>query len=188
MKGELRMSTTTSRWLPLLGLLAGALLLPACAADHRLPGEMVVEETAAEDSAPLGGESLAQRKRQLQRSHADMRHYHTTLRSLRHRRDRNAWILFSGFLDKYMGMHVEPMLRGEWQSTHPELMALDANLRLVKAEVLIQLRDPRRVGQTVEEIERRYQGREGMLVEYPIGDQTTLGEALEHLKERKWRG
>ena len=53
-------------------------------------------------------------------------------------------VLFTGFLDAYMGLHLDPMLGSEWQSRHPELMGLDANLRLMKAVVLIQMRSPRR--------------------------------------------
>ena len=74
------------------------------------------------------------------------------------------------------------------QSRHPELMALDANLRLAKAEVLIQMRSPKRVQEVIEELQKRYAGREDMLVEFPIGKQGTLRDGLRRLGERKWRG
>jgi hypothetical protein len=67
-------------------------------------------------------------------------------------------------------------------------MALDAGLRLGKAEVLIWMRQQRRAQQTIDELLKRFEGRENMLVEYPIGGQSTLEQALERLRERKWRG
>jgi hypothetical protein len=148
----------------------------------------VAEPTRSEQNTPLGGAALAQRKQDLQRAHRDMIHFHATLESLQHRRDRNGLLLFSQFLDAYMGMHLDPLLESEWQSRQPELMALDANLRLVKAEVLIQMRAPGRVQQTLEELRERFKGREDMLVEYPIGKQGTLRDGLRKLGERKWRG
>ena len=65
---------------------------------------------------------------------------------------------------------------------------MDASLRFAKAELLIQLRYPRLVQATIEDIERRYRGRDSMLVEYPLGEQGTLSEGLEILKDRKWKG
>ena len=69
-----------------------------------------------------------------------------------------------------------------------ELMALDANLRFAQADVLIQMRDPRRVERVIEEIERRFEGRGSMLVEYPLGSQGTLSEGVKRLRDNKWRG
>ena len=159
-----------------------------CAADPRIPDSFGLESQAAEETTPLGGEALALRKREMRRAQRDMRHYHATLRGLDERRDRSGKILFSQFLDAYMGIHLDPLLASEWQSNHPELMALDAGLRLGKAEVLIWMRQQRRAQQTIDELLRRFEGRETMLVEYPIGGQTTLEQALEMLRERKWRG
>jgi hypothetical protein len=97
-------------------------------------------------------------------------------------------VLFSNFLSAYMGLHLDPLLRSEWQSRHPELMALDANLRLAQAEVLIQMRDPRRVQAVLDEIRSRFGGRDGMLVESPSGGQGTLRDALKRLSSSKWKG
>ena len=80
------------------------------------------------------------------------------------------------------------LLSGEWQSRHPELTALDANLRFAKAELLVALRMPRRAQAVMDEIEVRFQGREDMLVDYPFGEQRSLGEGLQMLRDRKWRG
>jgi hypothetical protein len=166
-----------------------ALVLTACI--HTDAGldpdvELGVDPTMAEQSAPLGGEALSQRRLEMRRAHLDLVHFHTTLASLNQRRDRNGQVLFKGFLDAYIGTHVEPMLSGEWQSRHPELAALDANVRLTQAELLIQMREPSRAQQVIEKLAARYAGREEMVVAYPIGDEGTLREALDLLRERKW--
>jgi predicted small lipoprotein YifL len=172
-----------------LAALAAIATLAGCGSrTPEIPDDLAWEQTAAEESAPLGGAALAQRRQDMQRAANDLIHFHATLESLHHRGDRNGLVLFSGFLDAYMGLHLDPLLRGEWQSKHPELMALDATLRLVKAEVLIQMRAPRRVQQVIDEILTRFEGRENMLVDYPIGSQGTLQEGLRILTERKWRG
>ena len=119
------------------GLLAGALCaaLLGCAGHTEFQDVLLLEPTAAEQSTPLGGAALGQRKQDMQRAHRDMLHFHTTLESLQERKDRNGLVLFSQFLDAYMGLHLDPLLTSEWQSRHPELMALDANLRLVWLQV-----------------------------------------------------
>jgi len=165
-----------------------AALTTACASNELPPLVPLYEESAAEESTPLGGEQLANRKHEMQSAYRDMIHFHTTLESLNQRRDQNGFILFRGFLDEYMGVHLDPLLRSEWQSRHPELMALDVNLRLLKADVLIQMHTPRRIQQVIDEVRVRFEGRGDMLVDYPVGSQGTLEEALEILGKRKWRG
>jgi hypothetical protein len=171
-------------------LLAGALAFgTACASPPGIEErEIFPEDAAGAADVPLGGTALLQRKRELARAHGDLTHFIATLESLRHRRDRNGAILFSRFIDAYMGTHLDPMLRGEWQSRHPELLGLDANLRVAKAQVFVALRDPRRVQVVLDDLAARYAGRESMLVEFPIGGQSTLAEALALLRKRKWRG
>lgn len=180
-------STHRSPSLP-LALAAAAALALACASTPRAPSDLLPETSAAEASSPLGGEALVQRKSEMRRAHGDMVHFTRTLESLRHRDDKNGMVLFSKFLDAYLGMHVDPLLAGEWQSRHPELTALDANLRFAKAELLIRLRMPRRAQDVMDQIEERFQGREDMLVDYPFGTQRPLGEGLLLLVERKWQG
>jgi hypothetical protein len=180
-----------SPWTPAracAALLAGAWLATGCVVSHSAPPDLLPGDTAAEDSAPLGGEALTQRKHEMRRAYGDMIHFHATLESLHHRRDKNGLVLFGKFLDTYLGVHVDPLLAGEWQSRHPELDALDANLRFAKAELLIQLRSPRRAQAVMDEIERRFEGRQNMLIDYPFGEQRALGEGLELLRDRKWRG
>jgi hypothetical protein len=178
----------------LLGNWRGGLAAAACAALFACAGQtefqdvLALEPTAAEQSTPLGGPALALRKQEMRRAHRDMLQFHTTLESLQQRKERNGMMLFSQFLDAYMGMHLDPLLQNEWQSRHPELMALDANLRLAKAEVLIQMHSPQRVQDVINELKKRYAGREDMLVEFPIGKQGTLRDGLKRLGDRKWRG
>lgn len=177
-----------SRGRTAISLLAGLALCAACASSPEIPDSLGVEASAAEETTPLGGEALSLRKRELSRAFRDLGHFSTTFETLRQRGDRSGLILFGQFVDTYMGEHLDPMLRNEWQSRHPELMALDASLRLAKADVLIQMRSPSRVQSVLQEIERRFPGREAMLVEYPVGGQTTLEQALRIVRQRKWRG
>lgn len=137
---------------------------------------------------PLGGEALIQRKRDLDRTFRDLVHFHVTLTSLVDRNDSRAVAQFDAFLSTYMGEYLDPLLRAGWQSKHPELAAVDASLRFAKAELLIQMRYPRRVQHTIDDIETRFQGRDALLIDYPVGRQGTLGDGLEILKDRKWKG
>ena len=181
------MDRTGNTWRAGLAVLAAALILAACRTPSA-PDTLLVPEEAAAKSRPLGGQSLAQRKQELDRAWRDMVHFHVTLESLRHRKDRNGLVLFSGFVDAYMGTHLDTLLEPDWQSEHPELQGIDANVRLVQAETYMQLRSPQRMQRALDEIERRYAGRGDMLVDYPVGEQSTLAEAIETLTTRKWRG
>ena len=165
-------------------VLAGCVITP----HDQLSAEIELAETvtAAEQSAPLGGEALSQRKLEMRRAQRDLVHFHATLEGLNRRRDRNGQNLFRSFLDAYLGTHIEPLVTGTWQSHHPELAAHDANLQLVKAELLILMRESARAQQVIERVAQRYEGHGDMIVEYPIGSQGTLQEALELLRERKW--
>ena len=143
--------------------------------------------TAAEEEAPLGGEALARRRLDLTRALRDLLHFNETMESLVDRKDSRSVALLDGYLAQYMGQHLDPLLRPRWQSSHPEVMALDANLRFMKAQILAEMRYPRRVQQAIDDIEARFEGRESMLIEYPVGEQRSLGEALELLRDRKWK-
>jgi hypothetical protein len=145
-----------------------------------------IAATAAEEEAPLGGEALARRRLDLARAWRDLLHFDETMRSLVDRRDSRSVAILDGYLAQYMGQHLDPLLQPRWQSTHPEVMALDANLRFMKAQILSNMRYPRRVQQTIDDIQVRFEGRENMLVEYPVGEQQSLGKALELLRDHKW--
>jgi hypothetical protein len=175
-----------ARRLPLVGLLAAA--LAGCASAPDPMRAFAGEETIEEQSTPLGGSALAQRRREMERAYGDLVHQRATLLDLRRRDDGNGSMLFGSFLEAYLARHLAPMLRSEWQSRHPELMALDASLRLLEAELRVELRDPSRVQEGLDEIARRFAGRESLLVDYPVGEQTPLGAAVEGLRKRKWRG
>lgn len=166
-----------------LAMLLGA-VTPGCAAMH---GEDLRVRTAS-DEGPLGGAALDQRKHDLGRAYRDMVHIHRTMQSLIDRKDGRALSELDRFVERYIGIHLDPLLSAEWQSSHPELMARDASLRFLEAEVLIQMRYPQKVQLVRDEIERRYMGQNDLLIEYPIGKQGTLQQGLEILAKRKWKG
>jgi hypothetical protein len=159
-----------------------------CVGPPQVYDEFAPDRSADEQSVPLGGDALAQKKSEMQRSLRDLMHFHRTLSSLAGRNDRTGFSTFADFLNAYLGMHVDPLLSGQWQSRHPEVMGLDANLRLLKAELFIVLRDTRRAQATIDDITARFGGRENMLVEFPDGEQGTLREGLQRLQHDKWRG
>lgn len=163
-----------------------ALLATACAHDPRDAFSQQIDAAAAE-KAPLGGEALFQRKLELRRAFDDMTSFRRTLESMNDRGDSHSVNLFRPFLNTYMATHLDTLLRPEWQSQHPELIGVDANLRFIEAEVLIQMGYSGWVNDVIDELVRRYDGRGNMLVDYPIGTQTTLREALALLKDRRWR-
>jgi hypothetical protein len=159
--------------------------LMGCAAGMDPALEDALNE-AAEEEAPLGGEALARRRLDLTRAWRDLLHFDETMQSLVDRKDSRSVAILDGFLAQYMAEHLDPLLRPQWQSSHPEVMALDANLRFMKAQILADMRYPRRVQQSIDDIQIRFEGRETMLIEYPVGEQRSLGEALELLRNRKW--
>ncbi len=150
-----------------------------------------ISKTEARDrakEAPLGGEALAQRKQDLDRALGDLGAFNKTLTSLIERRDDNGLDAMEPFLLGYLGQHLDALIRPEWTSNHPEVAAIDANLRFMKAELLIQLRRTRDVQRVLDDIRARYEGRGQMLVDYPLGEQNTIADAIEKLKNRKWNG
>ena len=169
-------------------LLVVALSLAACVASPARRSGLDQRTTAAEPSAPLAGDALDERKRRMRRAHADLIHFHVTLESLARRDERRSLNQLTRFIDGYLGVHVEPLLRNQGQDRHPELMALDANLRCIQAGVLIRMRETGRAQHVLDELEHRYRGREDMLVDYPVGRQSSLREALRMLRDGKWRG
>ena len=150
-------------------------------ADHFLEMGSTIEPTA-----PLGGENLAVRKQEIRRAFADLVHFQETLETLRRRRDGNGMALFRQFTRNYLDDHLQPILDSDWQSEHPELLGVDANIRLVQAEIYMLMGKPGEMQDVLDDIEDRFKGRETMLVNYPIGEQSTLQEALDHLSDRKW--
>lgn len=140
-------------------------------------------EKSAEEAGPLGGPSLDQRRDVMKRMYSDLVHFRTSLDDAEERGDRQSAIALGYFVDAYIGMHLDPLLAGEWQSRHPELWGMDADLRLAKADVLVHMNDRGRAEDVLEEIGTRYAGREDMLVHYPVGKQSTLRNAVKLLSE-----
>ena len=173
--------------LVLMGALAALVL--ACASDDGPRASLDLDAEIPKDTnTPLGGVSLSQRRLELARTQTDMVHFMATLDSLQLRRDQNGQVLFKGFVDAYLGTHVDPMLTTEMHSKQPELAGLDATIRFLEAEMLTKLRSPARAQKTIDELERLYKGREDMLVDWPIGKKTTLEKAMRLLEDQKWRG
>jgi hypothetical protein len=178
------------RPISLCGLvLAGALAaLLGCASEAKRPSLDLDAEIPKDTNTPLGGVSLSQRRLELARTQGDMVHFMATLDSLQLRRDQNGQVLFKGFIDEYLGTHVDPMLATDMHSKQPELAGLDATIRLLEAEMLTKLRSPARAQKTIDELENLYNGREDMLVDWPIGKKTTLEKAMRLFDDQKWRG
>ena len=181
------MNATTRLGAALLAVMTG-LAGGACAPGGPPPDALIPDQALVEQNLPLGGDSLAMRKREMRRAHGDLVHFLATLRGLQQRKDRNGQALFRDFVDRYLGGHLGPLLEADWPSEHPELLGLDANSRFVQAELLMRMRDAGRAQKVVDEIERRFAGHDGMLVDYPVGQQHPLERALEILNDRKWRG
>jgi hypothetical protein len=162
------------------------LSLGACATDPRSSFE---DQTrlVAQDEVAFGGEALAQRKLELERAVADMGDFLETLESMKDRGDERGIELFRGFLDRYLVTHLGPLLAPIWQSHHPELISYDANLRFIETELLIRLSYNKWARDVIDDLFDRYKERGNMLVEYPVGNQTTLREALALLRDREWR-
>jgi hypothetical protein len=162
-----------------------ALQLTGCASKDGPEGTEADQKEALVETS-LNGEALAQRRTDLVRAWRDLVHLDETMRGLSDRNDSPSIVLLDNFIAEYMSKHLDPLLKPEWQSSHPEVMALDANLRFMKAQLLSNMRYPRKVQDSIDEIESRFEGRESMLVEYPVGEQRALSEALEMLRDQKW--
>jgi len=186
-------STPMTTPAPILRLplcLAGVVLAASMLGCFGGAGARYAEDPTLEavSESPLGGEALAQRKQDLERAYRDMSAFHMTILSLIDRRDARGTEVFEEFVAEYIGRHLDPLIRAGWQSSHPEVMKMDATLRFMKAEMLVQMRYPRRVQSVIEDIETRYAARGSLLIDYPVGEQNTLSNALVILKERKWGG
>ncbi len=169
------------------GIALAAALAAGCASRLQAPESLTAPAAdGAGPIAPLGGAALSDQRAQMERAHRDLIHFQRTLSSLQDHRERRNMKVFSQFVDAYLGLHLDPLLSRDWQADHPELMALDANLRFMKADVLIRMRETGRAQATIDEIAARYRGRGEMLVEYPVGEQRSLDSALAVLRDSKW--
>ena len=135
------------------------------------------------DGAALSGEGLEQRKREMQRAMRDMVHIGATMESLRLHAGSDD-DLFRDYIDRYLEEQVDPLLSSSTASEDPGLAALGASLHFVKGDLLVEMSERYRVWGVIDEIDDRFEGRDSLIVDYPIGSQTTLRDALEYLRER----
>ncbi len=168
---------------PLTALALASLALGGCAPRRIAPADFAGATTAAEEAAPLGGAALHQRRELLARMYRDLVHLRASFVSLRDRGDGEATAQLSRFAGAYIFLHLDPLMRGEWQSQHPELGALDASLRLAEVDVLLGMGESSLARRVLDDAARRFAGREDMLVDWPVGAQSSLGEALERLRD-----
>jgi len=136
----------------------------------------------AATEAPLGGEALAQRKQDLERALRDLVALHATMETLVDRRGNGRVSTFDDFVTAYFDQHLDPLLEAEWQSSHPEVVATDANLRFIKVDLLLKMNSGSEAEAVIRDIERRYRGRDNMLIGYPVGEQSSVAKALSLLK------
>ncbi|MFI5321324.1 MAG: hypothetical protein ACHQ6V_17250 [Myxococcota bacterium] len=165
-------------WLALLGALAG------CASYEPVPLEDMETTRVAK---PLGGETLAEKSRTMQRTHADIVRNLRTLDSMLMRGDDSGIQLLKTSFYAYMDEHVEPLLAKDWTSHHPELAGLDAGIRFVAIEMLSKLESPHRAEALIDDVKLRFRNRGDLMVEYPVGRRTKLDKALELVEEEYWR-
>ena len=78
----------TARIRAAFAITACALLATGCMSDERIADDWMAEASKGRASAPLGGEALAQRKLDLDRTYRDLGHFLTTIDGLHRRNDR----------------------------------------------------------------------------------------------------
>ncbi len=166
--------------LALVALLPLASLLTGCAPT----GHGFAQESDLQHSEQL----LAQRKRDLSRAIRDLSELQTTRRHLAEHYAADELIDFDHFLTSYLEEQVAPLLNNQWQSAHAELAPLDANLRILQADSLVELSRPFSAKRVMREITQRYADRSDMLVTYPAGRRETVHEALAQLEAKNGRG
>ncbi len=178
------MGASMAKTIGTLTALALASLLGGCASYEPVPLEDV-ETTRV--SKPLGGETLAEKHREMQRTHADLVRNLQTLDSMLRRHDDDGIQLLKESFYRYMDDHVEPLLAKDWTSHHPALGGLDAGIRFVAIEVLWKLESPHRAEALIDDVKLRYRGRGDLMVDYPVGRRANVNKALELVEEQYWR-
>lgn len=150
-----------------------------------VPPNFALGTSSGEDASPLAGATLDHRRRLLERRFADLAQIAEALEQSEYRGEKPAVVQLRRFADAYVGMHVDPLLAETWQSRHPELVALDAALRLRNADLLVRMHENDRARHAVDQIEKLYEGRMDMLVEFPSGVQRSLRDSLKDVREGK---
>lgn len=167
--------------------LAGAILALAlgggCATGEYYESRPAVIESRSH----ADGQVLAQRKLKMRRAQQDLVHVRATLQNLRRHRDAAGLDRLAPFVRTYLDDYVSELLSRESGAWHPELVPLDANLHFAAAAVRMELGDRLELERLIGQIEQRFEDSQSLLVEYPIGEQSTLGQALEALKRERWK-
>jgi hypothetical protein len=167
-----------------IGAALAALATTACSTAAIMGrSETTATRPEQEIAGPLSGEALAQRKIEMRRSARDLVHFGATVETMRLRRDRGRGD-FEEFLDRYLADRVDPLFIGSESNDDPELAVLDAELRLMKAELLIDTKDSWNAGDIIDSVESRYGERRSMLVRFPVGQQSTIAASISYLRER----
>jgi hypothetical protein len=167
-----------------IGAALAALATTACSTAAIMGrSETTATRPEQEIAGPLSGEALAQRKIEMRRSARDLVHFGATVETMRLRRDRGRGD-FEEFLDRYLADRVDPLFIGSESNDDPELAVLDAELRLMKAELLIETKDFWNAGDIIDSVESRYGERRSMLVRFPVGQQSTIAASISYLRER----
>jgi hypothetical protein len=167
-----------------LALTLAAVLGGGCASYEPVPLEDV-ELTRAQK--PLGGATLAEKRREMERTQQDVVRHLRTLDSMLRRNDKDGVVLLKNFFYAYMDDHVEPLLARDWTSHHPELGGLDASIRFVAIEVLAKLNAPHRADALIDDVKLRFRNRGDLMVDYPVGRRSNVNKALELVEEEYWR-
>ena len=118
--------------------------------------------------------------------HRALRHLDHHLDVIRARPDPTNRELIADFAIAYLAMHVDPLLAPGWQSANPALETLDAETRLLEAELLMRLEHRSDAEHVLDELDRRFAHRSAMTVSYPVGKQSTLSEALRIARAPRW--
>lgn len=161
---------------------AAACIIASTACTSRWTGSDYFERHAqvTEPDTQVTGETLIQQKQKMRRLHRDLKSLHATAESLRRHMNVEGIASLEAFLYPYLRHHAEPLVTAQSPTWHPELELLQANLMFAKAAVLIELRDRYGLRRVTNQIEIRF-GRKSMLVEYPLGSESTLAKGLKDL-------
>jgi len=139
----------------------------------------VVDDAYVREQAVQHSEQrLAQREHELVRARSDLAHFRTTLRHLREHETGWTGSSFNPYLVRFLEERVDPLVSNEWQSGHPELAQLDVDLRLLRAEALLDMNMKRDASRAIRDIVQNYEGQEQMLVTNAYGERATLEDSL----------
>ena len=141
---------------------------------------------SADASPEPVGEALGQRRHELERVHSGLLALRDSVDVIRARPDPTNRELIADFTIAYLAMHVDPLLAPAWQSANPALETLDAETRLLEAELLMRLEHRSDAERVLDELGRRFAQRSAMTVSYPVGKQSTLSEALRIARAPRW--